>query len=46
MVAASIVDIHLCAGLDAHQCFAFYVYDEDGTNRRENITDWGLNHWV
>ena len=21
------------------QCFPFYVYDEDGTNRRENVTD-------
>ena len=28
--------------LDANQCFPFYVYDEDGTNRRENITDWAL----
>ena len=24
------------------QCFAFYTYDEDGRNRRENITDWAL----
>ena len=24
------------------QCFPFYTYDEDGTNRRENITDWVL----
>lgn len=24
------------------QCFPFYVYDEDGSNRRENITDWAL----
>ena len=24
------------------QCFPFYTYDEDGTNRRENITDWTL----
>ena len=28
--------------LDANQGFPFYVYDEDGTNRRENITDWAL----
>ena len=28
--------------LDASQCFPFYTYDEDGTNRRENITDWAL----
>ncbi len=24
------------------QVFPFYTYDEDGTNRRENITDWAL----
>jgi predicted helicase len=24
------------------QCFPFYIYSEDGTNRRENITDWAL----
>ncbi|RKZ36343.1 MAG: DNA helicase, partial [Gammaproteobacteria bacterium] len=27
------------------QCFSFYTYCEDGTNRTENITDWALNHW-
>jgi predicted helicase len=27
------------------QCFPFYVYDEDGTNRHENITDWALEHF-
>ncbi|MDM8560516.1 type ISP restriction/modification enzyme, partial [Candidatus Parabeggiatoa sp. HSG14] len=27
------------------QCFPFYTYNEDGTNRTENITDWALNHW-
>ena len=27
------------------QCFPFYIYDEDGTNRRENITDWSLAHF-
>ena len=27
------------------QCFPFYTYDEDGTNRRENITDWALAHF-
>ncbi len=40
-----IPDIHLCAGVDAHQCFPFYVYDDDGSNRRENITDWALKHF-
>ena len=24
------------------QCFPFYTYDEEGANRRENITDWAL----
>ncbi len=28
--------------LEKTQCFPFYTYDEDGTNRRENITDWAL----
>jgi len=28
--------------LEKTQCFPFYVYDEDGSNRRENITDWAL----
>ena len=24
------------------QCFPFYTYDEDGSNRRENVTEWAL----
>ena len=27
------------------QCFPFYTYDEDGKNRRENITDWALEQF-
>ena len=27
------------------QCFPFYTYDEEGANRRENITDWALTHF-
>ena len=27
------------------QCFPYYVYDEDGSNRRENITDWALDYF-
>ena len=27
------------------QCFPFYTYDEDGGNRRENITDWALTRF-
>jgi predicted helicase len=29
-----------------NQCFPFYVYDQDGRNRRENITDWSLEQFV
>ena len=28
--------------LEKTQCFPFYTYSEDGTNRRENITAWTL----
>ena len=31
--------------LEKTQCFPFYIYDKDGTNRRENITDWALEHF-
>ena len=31
--------------LEKTQCFPFYLYDEDGTNRRENITDWALENF-
>jgi predicted helicase len=27
------------------QCFPFYIYDEFGSNRRENITDWALKQF-
>ncbi len=39
LVANSITDLHLTGDT---QCFPFYTYDEDGSNRRENITDWAL----
>ncbi len=29
----------------ACQCFPFYTYDEDGSNRTENITDWALDQF-
>ncbi len=31
--------------LEKTQCFPFYTYDEDGSNRRENITDWALEEF-
>ena len=27
------------------QCFPFYTYNEDGSNRTENVTDWALTHY-
>ena len=37
-----IPDLHLTGD---SQCFPFYIYDEDGTNHRENITDWALSQF-
>ncbi len=41
-----IPDFHLTGD---SQCFPFYTYNEDGTDRQENITDWTLaefrNHY-
>ena len=34
-----LTDLHLTGD---SQCFPYYTYDEDGGNRRENITDWAL----
>ena len=39
LVSSMIPSIDL---LEKTQCFPFYTYDEDGTNRQENITDWAL----
>jgi predicted helicase len=42
-IAVNVIpDLHLTGD---SQCFPFYVYDEDGTNRRDNITDWGLEQF-
>ena len=42
MVTNTIADLHLTGD---SQCFPFYTYDEDGSNRRENITDWALGQF-
>ncbi len=42
LVTNVIPDLHLVgAGANA-QCFPFYTYNEDGSNLRENITNWAL----
>jgi predicted helicase len=45
MTTRAIADLHLVGGGSSTQCFPFYVYDEDGTNCRENITDWALKQF-
>ncbi len=42
LAADKIVDRHLVGAGCVTQCLSFYVCDEDGSNRRENITDWAL----
>ena len=42
IVTKQIPDLHLTGD---SQCFSYYMYDEDGSNRRENITDWALDHF-
>ena len=42
LMSNKIADLHIVGAGCSAQCFPFYVYDEDGSNRRENITDWAL----
>jgi predicted helicase len=42
-ISRRIPDVHI--GARPGHCFPFYVYDEDGSNRRENITDWALTQF-
>jgi predicted helicase len=45
LITNVIPDLHLLAAVDAFQCFPYYTYAEDGTNRRENITNWALKQF-
>ena len=42
LIVDRIPDFHITGD---SQCFPFYTYDEDGTNRQENITDWALSEF-
>ena len=42
LMTQQVADLHLTGD---SQCFPFYTYDEDGGNRRENITDWVLEQF-
>lgn len=44
LVSNKLTDVHP-TGTDGSQCFPFYTYKEDGTKRKENITDWALNEF-
>ena len=43
LVTSNIPSLDLA--FEKNQCFPFYIYNEDGTNRRENITDWTLTQF-
>lgn len=46
MAANTIVDVKFgISGNSTIQCFPFYTYAEDRSNRRENITDWALKQF-
>ena len=45
LTASFIPNYHLSGAGSGTQCFPFYTYAEDGTNRRENITDWALDQF-
>ena len=42
LVTNNLPDLHLVGAGAGTQCFPYYTYAEDGSNRRENITDWSL----
>jgi predicted helicase len=42
MLSQFICDLHFTGPATGAQSFPFYSYAEDGSNRRENITDWAL----
>ena len=45
LMSQKLTDFHVVGPACGTQCFPFYTYDEDGTNRRENITDWALSQF-
>jgi len=45
LVSGRIVDMHVVSPGSNSQCFPFYIYAEDSSNRRENVTDWALERF-
>ena len=44
LATSAIPDVSINA-IDTFRAFPYYTYDEDGSNRRENITDWALGRF-
>ena len=42
LMSCQITDLHFVGAGCGSQCFPYYTYSEDGSNRRENITAWAL----
>jgi len=42
LVSNVIPDLHLVGAGCGTQCFPYYTYNKNGSNQRENITDWAL----
>ena len=45
IMSHQLTNLHVVGPGCGTQCFPFYTYNEDGTNRRENITDWTLSQY-
>lgn len=45
LLSDKMVDLHLSSPGCSTQCLPFYAYNQDGSNRRENITDWALEQF-
>ena len=45
LVTKGITDLHFVGPGAGTVCFPFYTYAEDGSERRENITDWALQEF-
>ena len=45
LVSNQLLDLHLVGAGAAAQAFPFYMYSQEGSNKRENITDWSLKQF-
>jgi predicted helicase len=46
LMTNKMADLHLVGAGCGTQCFPFYLYDEDGSHRKNNITDWALEQFT